>query len=162
MSRIQPPATAFTKAGKVRTKAKKKPRSIGAVDAIFSLCVREGADWTCARCGTKHPRGAQNLQCSHLWGRRLRIGRWNPLNAVAHDAGCHMYLGEHPVAFAEWIHDYLGDKYDEWYALKHVIVKVRPQDRELIYQHFKTVHDEMLRLRAMGIEGPIPFQGLEW
>lgn len=160
MSRIQPPETAFSKAGRVKVKPKVRKRSIQQVDDMFSLCVREGSDWTCARCGKQYQRGAQNLHCSHLWGRRLRAGRWNPLNAVAHDAACHMYLGEHPVEFAEWIMDHLGDKYDQWYEMKKILVKIRPQDRELLYQHFKTAHEEMLRMRDQGITGPIPFEGL--
>jgi len=158
VTRIIRSDTAFSKRRK-KPKAKPKGRAIGAVDAIFSLCVREAADWTCARCGTTK---LQNqIQCSHLWSRRLRSGRWNPLNAVAHCATCHRFLGENPLLFGEWIKEYLGDRYEAWYALRQVIVKIRPQDREDIYQHYKAVHAEMLRCRERGIAGPIPLVGSE-
>lgn len=162
MSRILPPATAFSvRTKKVRTKP--KVRSIQMLDAIFSRCVREAADWTCERCGKAYERGAQNLHCSHLWGRRLRSGRWNPLNAVAHDAACHMLLGENPELFSEWIREHHGgihsDRYQRWYALRQQVVKVRAKDREDIYQHFVRVHAEMLACRDRGITGRIEFRG---
>ena len=160
MSQVRKPDTAFSVSKRVKAKPKKK-RAISAVDSIFSLCVREAADWTCSRCSQRFDRGAQNLHASHLWGRRMRAGRWNPLNVVAHCAGCHRVLGENPTLFADWIREYHGDRYEEWYAISRKIVKVSAVLREDIYQHYKQEHEALLCERERGRTGPLEIRGFE-
>jgi hypothetical protein len=159
MTRIVRSPTAFTLgAKKVRTKV--KVRSIQQLDQIFSLCVRERAEWTCERCNKAYQRGTNGLHCSHLFSRRHRSTRWAPENCCAHCMACHSYLGGNPVIFAQWIADHLGEQpLFDLHAKMRSIVKVRPRDREDMYQHFVKVHAEMLRLRDMGITGRIPFEG---
>ena len=47
---------------------------------IVSLYIRECSDWTCAKCGKRHPRGSGKLGASHYIGRACLIFAWDPEN----------------------------------------------------------------------------------
>ena len=118
-------------------------------DAIFSLLVRERACWRCERCGKQFERGAQNLHCSHLFGRRHRTTRWHPSAAVSHCAACHFYLTEHPIGFAEWVKNYLGEKrMNQMRLLSQAAAKFSKKDLESIYRFMKTQHKGMMAWRT--------------
>ena len=124
----------------MRTKCNKR-------DAIFSLLIRERAGWRCERCGKQFERGAPNLHCSHLFGRRHRATRWTSFGAVAHCAGCHFYLTEHPLDFAIWIRKHLGSRTDIAHRFSQTVAKFSKKDLESIYRHMKAEYAKMLNRR---------------
>jgi hypothetical protein len=86
-------------------------------DAAFSILIRARDSWTCQRCSREFiPRQSgkkwtcAGLHCSHLIGRGCHTTRWHPLAACAKCHGCHSYLTSHPLEFAEWIRNYLGEE----------------------------------------------------
>ena len=110
-------------------------------DAIFSLLIRERANWSCQRCNRQFERGAANLHCSHLFGRRHRAARWASWGAVAHCVACHFYLTEHPLEFAAFINDYFSPAVAEKYRLlSQAVTKFSKRDLESIYKHMKNEH----------------------
>lgn len=117
-------------------------------DAIFSLLVRERANWRCERCGKQFERGAQNIHCSHFFGRRHRSTRWHPENAAAHCFACHQFLGEHPVEFTRWIENRIGQgRTDIIGRTSKVVAKFSKKDLESIYKHMKAEYAKMLNRR---------------
>ena len=67
---------------------------ITSADKWVSKCVREAANWTCCRCGTKHQEGSQGLHASHGYSRGNWGVRFNTeLNIRAQCYGCHMSEG---------------------------------------------------------------------
>ena len=129
-------------------------------DAIFSLLIRERAGWRCECCGKQFERGAQNLHCSHLFGRRHRSTRWAENGAVAHCAACHFYLTEHPVEFAEWIEGYLGNnEMQRMRLVSQVVAKFSKRDLENIYRWMKAEYGHMLdRRKGPGCPQYVPFK----
>jgi len=128
-------------------------------DAVFSQLTREGAGWTCDRCGKYHPEGfRQSLHCSHIYSRRNRMTRWMPLNAAAHCFACHNFLGENPLIFAEWAKGHLGKKnYEKLGRLVRTRAKLSKPDLEEIHTDLKREYDRMMALRMDGVEGRIAF-----
>ena len=127
-------------------------------DALFSLIIRERAGWVCERCGKQFSReDGQGLHCSHFIGRRHRSTRWHPDNAAAHCFTCHQYLGEHPLAFTDWILSHLGEKRARAIRMMaQVVAKFSKRDLENIYSHMKLEHD---RLRISRV-AKLPFKFL--
>lgn len=129
------------------------------IDAIFSKCVRERANWRCERCMTYYPPGQrQGLHCSHFFSRRHYSIRWHPINAAAHCFSCHQYLGGNPIEFTEWIKAHLNSRYDELTELRCKVVRFRGPDKEEMFTHFKSEFDRMQKLRDKGETGRIEFQ----
>lgn len=91
-------------------RSKKRKIKLDGVDKLFSLYIRNRDAWTCQKCGTYYPVGAQGLHCSHLFSRRHKSIRWEPLNAVAHCFNCHMWFGGNPIEAYRWIVEYLGEE----------------------------------------------------
>lgn len=58
-------------------------------DEVFSLWVRVRDNYTCVFCGRSKANGYM-IQCSHFWGRGNKTTRFDPLNADALCAQCHM------------------------------------------------------------------------
>jgi len=131
------------------------------IDKLFSLMVRERDNWTCQRCGTHYPEGSrQGIHCSHIFSRRHRSTRWDPLNAVAHCFSCHQYLGGNPIIFYNWARDYLGDEVIEMLEKKHrVIVKLTKTDKNDMYAFMRCEYNRMLDDRANGEQGRLNFLG---
>lgn len=130
-------------------------------DKLFSDSVRERDNWTCTRCGTYYPEGRrQGLHCSHIFSRRHRSTRWEPLNAVAHCFKCHEYLGGNPVLFHFWAREYLGPYVLDMLIEKHhQIIKLTKNDKIELYAHQKAEYARMLRERAAGATGVLTFSG---
>lgn len=93
------------------------------LDTLCSEFVRKRAiaeDGGCQRCltskfdiqkedGSIFPAWKQ-LETSHFIGRTNRAVRYDPDNLVGICAGCHMYLGSHPLEHVEWFKNRLGEQ----------------------------------------------------
>jgi len=80
-----------------------------AADDAFSLCVRERSNWACECCNKQFSvtdRGS--LQCAHIYGRRNKSIRQEPLNAFAFCFGCHLKYTENPLDFDSFVEGKLG------------------------------------------------------
>ncbi len=129
-------------------------------DKYFSLCVRERADWCCARCHRAYPdRKGIGLHASHYFGRRNYAVRFDPLNAEALDMGCHEYLDDNHHFYSEWKRSQLGDLYDLLVEHANDINRGRVAHKEIkqIAEHYKHEYEYLLEQRAKGITGRIEF-----
>lgn len=71
-------------------------------DKLFSDYIRSRDEWTCQRCGKYFEEGnRRTLHCCHLlYGRGIKILRFNELQCYAMCYFCHGWLTSHPgVAF---------------------------------------------------------------
>ena len=132
------------------------------LDIVFSLLVRERADWTCECCGKEFPeRKGAGLHCSHYWGRRNRGTRWNGVNCFAHCFGCHQKLGSNPELFRTWVFKELGELlYDELTLRANAVMKYTPSDRKEMKAHFSAQLEYLKKRRKNGATGYIDFS--EW
>ncbi len=128
-------------------------------DKLFSDLVRERAEWRCERCGKYFPEGhRQGLECSHLFTRARKSGRWHPVAAVAHCTGCHSYLGGNPLEFAAWIESRLSPKdYLLLTTLAGKIVRLKKHDLADIHANLKASWQNMQARREAGETGRIEF-----
>jgi len=127
-------------------------------DTLFSFLVRERTDWRCEYCGRgfRHDIGA--LHCSHLFGRAKQSVRVHPWNAFAHCAGCHERLSQHPVEFAEWARNKLGQqRYDALRVMANRPTKFTKEDKERIHSHYLAEKRRLLAARANGQVGRLEF-----
>ena len=136
---------------------------IKAADKWFSLCIRERANWTCERCGTKCPDDRRmGLHCSHYHGRGKWATRFDPDNCRALCYGCHSYCGANPDIHRAEILAILGEGLFE-------VLQERSQDSRLgrlakrseadISKHYRDEYRLMLGCRADGAMGRIVFEG---
>lgn len=72
-------------------------------DIWFSKAVRL-RDGSCQVCGT-----TETLQCCHIFGRRMRILRWDLQNCITMCAAHHRYYTEQPVAWLDFLNQLLGE-----------------------------------------------------
>lgn len=79
-------------------------------DALFSLFIRWRDGWTCQKCGKKFEAGAQNLHCSHFWGRGRENTRFDPENADAICSFDHEAFGKDPALYCEWKIQRIGEE----------------------------------------------------
>ena len=125
-------------------------------DRLFSLCVRERADWRCERCGTKCPDDKRmGLHCSHFHGRGKWATRFDRDNCRALCYGCHSYVGGNPTVHRAEILAALGDGL-------YQILQERSQDSRLgreakrsepeIRKHYKA---ELARMQAERLSGEV-------
>lgn len=132
---------------------------IRAADRHFSLCIREAADWTCQRCGSKTPEDKRmGLHTSHYHGRGKWATRFDVLNVEALCYGCHSYLEQHPHEHEQRERQRLGDQVYE-------IVLERARDTRLgrlakrnekeISRHYRLEHKRLMDLRAAGHQGKL-------
>lgn len=130
-------------------------------DELFSYLVRERVNWICERCRRSYQNDRAALHCSHLYGRRIQAIRLHPWNAFAHCFGCHEYLGQHPVEFAEWAREQLGQqRYDALRVMANKPTKLPPNFKQLVHRHYLNEKRRMQRLRADGVVGRIEFDML--
>lgn len=110
---------------------KKRKIKLDGVDKLFSLYIRRRDAWTCQKCGTAYPEGSQGLHCSHVFSRRHKSIRWEPLNAKALCFSCHMWFGGNPVEAYRWLEEYLGpEKLEELEQMKNELVRDTEQFRQ--------------------------------
>lgn len=134
---------------------KKKPPKEYRLDAVFSKLVRERAENTCERCGNQ----SRKMDCSHLYGRRMRSSRWAPENAACHCTTCHRELTEKPVLFAEWIVKHLGEERASELRLKaHAQRKRTAAEKRDLLEKMNEEYKRMIKLRAEGVRGRIEFE----
>jgi len=131
-------------------------------DKIFSLLVRQRAEWTCEACHKKYPENSAGLHCSHLVSRRYQSTRHHPLAAAAHCFACHQRLGGNPLEFAEWIRNHLGPEKTEYLlAMKNTLRKRTQPEKEDLYQQLKAEYARMMELRKQGKRGRIEFRAFD-
>ena len=95
------------------------------LDKRFSLLVRERAQWTCALCHRYCGNDREILECSHFHSRRHKSVRFDPDNCAALCWKCHRYMDMHPLKYAEWKKEKLGEeRYNALYQRMQMIVKV--------------------------------------
>src|SRR5690242_20228028 len=76
-----------------------------ALDAVFSDCVRERANWRCEYTGA----GPESqLECAHVYGRRKKTDLWHPMNAVCLSHAALRTFTVNPILFAQWGHAKFG------------------------------------------------------
>lgn len=137
--------------------------SITPADSTFSKCIRERSNWTCEKCGVKYEPPTTGLQCAHIFGRRNKAVRFEPLNAFALCFACHQYYTANPMNFGIFVHNKLGDKYDVLLEKSNDISLGKEITRGIkdgdIAKHFRAEHERMIELRAQGVTGRIEFAG---
>lgn len=84
-----------------------RPHAEREADHLFSLFIRN-RDKRCTACGRRLP--IAELQCSHHLRRGLHWVRYDPDNAVAHCAPCHVRFTHAPELHHEWIVAHVGKK----------------------------------------------------
>lgn len=128
-------------------------------DALFSLLVRERAEWHCEACHRYFPEGdRRGLECSHFFSRRKRSVRWSPDNAAAHCFSCHQNLGENPIVFKKWIADYLGEKrLANLESRAQTIIRLKKHDLADIHANLKASFEDMAGRRKKGEWGRLEF-----
>lgn len=68
-----------------------------AEDVRFSKMIRERDNYTCRRCGSSHLPNSTGLHSAHMFTRRTKATRHDPMNALALCYGCHQHVDSHPV-----------------------------------------------------------------
>ena len=89
-----------------------KDRSQAKLDELFSELIRRRAlarVGGCERCRTGKTDYKQ-LQCCHIFGRKRRLVRWDPDNALGMCPGCHMYLDSQPTEMVAFARQQLGEQ----------------------------------------------------
>ena len=71
-------------------------------DKWFSDCVRKRANWSCERCHKGYSPPTSALHCCHFYSRGNWSTRFDPMNAVSLDMGCHLYFTGRPSEFHAW------------------------------------------------------------
>lgn len=78
-------------------------------DTLFSRYIR-ARDGRCLKCGSPGP-----LECCHIFGRRYRAVRWDPVNAIALCIPHHRDFDTDRVSWAPWLITEVG--HEEYMAL---------------------------------------------
>lgn len=82
--------------------------SVKVADRKWAAIIKERDNWTCQRCSTVYPKKSQGLHAAHIFSRRFKRTRLDPLNGVALCFGCHMHFHSNPLEFHKWAEGYLG------------------------------------------------------
>ena len=80
------------------------------LDALFSNFVRERDNYTCQRCGKYYEPPTRAIHAAHIFSRRHKGTRHDPLNAISACHGCHAFFTGNPLIFTAWIKKRLGDE----------------------------------------------------
>ena len=113
-------------------------------DTIFSMLIRERANYCCEACGVNKRNDSSTLDCAHIMSRRSVGLRWHPSNAIALCRSCHMFYTEHPFDWNDWCIENLGgDFMGELRLVSNQTVKWLPKVREDIYNHMKAEFKRM-------------------
>lgn len=129
-------------------------------DQWFSRCIREAADWTCERCGSKHAEKSQGLHCAHYMTRGNWGTRFDPDNVAALCYGCHSYLDREPYEKAAWFEARLGAGLAQIVKEKakrpaYGIKKLKGE----IATFYRAQYQRLLTMRADGVTGRIEVEG---
>ena len=82
--------------------------SYKAADAKWAKLIKERDAWTCQKCRTVYPRKSRGLHAAHIFSRRFKRTRHDPMNGVALCFGCHMHFHSNPLQLYKWAEEYLG------------------------------------------------------
>lgn len=131
---------------------------IKAADKWFSLCIRERANWTCERCGTKCPDDRRmGLHCSHYHGRGKWSTRYDPDNCRALCYGCHSYVGGNPTIHRREMIERLGAGLYNLLLEKsndNRLGRLAKRSEKEIAAHYRAEHKRMVGYRATGGTAP--------
>lgn len=78
------------------------------LDKLFSDYVRARDNYTCQRCGKYYEPPTRAIHCAHIFSRRHKGTRCDPLNAVSLCHGCHVFFTGYPLYFQTWVSERLG------------------------------------------------------
>lgn len=127
------------------------PIKLLACDTYFSKCVREAANWTCARCGSKHEENSKGLHNAHFMSRGKWGTRFDPDNTAPLCYGCHSYIDREPYEKQRWFEEYLGK------GLAEIVIEKsnRPaygfkKKKREIAKHYR---EELKRLKQLRADG---------
>ena len=125
-------------------------------DITFSDLVRLRANYTCEECGNYFPEGERGgLDCSHFVGRARLSGRYHPDNASAACRGCHQKLSSNPIAFADRIKEFLGDRFDFMKIATNQVIKLDRAEKDAIRKHHLSEITRLTEMRRQGHMGRI-------
>ena len=131
---------------------------IKAADKWFSLCIRERANWTCERCGTKCPEDRRmGLHCSHYHGRGKWATRFDPDNCRALCYGCHSYVGGNPTIHRRDMIERLGVGLYNLLLEKsndNRLGRMAKRSEKEIAAHYRAEHKRMVEYRAFAGRTP--------
>ena len=99
--------------------------AVAEADRLFSLQVR-----AVGYCENDTDRHNGNLQCAHGFSRSYKATRWDRRNGFCLCAGCHVFYTHHPIEWAEWMLDRLGDRTLK--ELRELALTHRTPDLELV------------------------------
>ena len=83
---------------------------ISKADKLFSLYIRDRANWRCERCHAQYQYPTASLHCSHFWSRRCKSVRFDEDNAAALCFGCHNYFSSMPQEHRDFFMKRLGTR----------------------------------------------------
>lgn len=111
---------------------KSKRKLIKKLDKLFSEIVRIKGH--CDRCGK-----TSNLQCAHIFSRRIMRLRWYFDNALCLDYACHLHWAHrNPIEFYRFVEKKIGkEKLEKLEKLSVEIVQYTYEDLEKIYVDLK-------------------------
>ena len=115
-------------------------------DLVFSDFIRIRDKLTCQKCWKSYDRLSTSIQCSHFFPRDNQSVRFDEVNCETLCGGCHIYLGNNPVAHREHKLERIGRKaFDllEYRARKTTHFRV--SDYKVLYRHY---HDLTKDTRA--------------
>jgi len=128
-------------------------------DIAFSYCVRERADWTCERCGTKYPPDrARGLECSHGHTRGKWGVRFVGLNAEALCTGCHFLeggLARMQRSWTDWQRERVLELANDTAWGQSIR---RTKGVGAIARHYRDEFERMKAMRRDGVVGRIEFE----
>lgn len=132
-------------------------------DAAFSDCVRERADWKCENdlCGRQFSESDRgSLQCAHIYGRRAKSIRQDPLNAFAFCFGCHQHFTENPLDFELFVKRKLGEgALNILNEKRQGLVKYNKLFIKDCAAHYREQFKTMREKRKQGATGYLNFEG---
>lgn len=82
---------------------KQSPALIKDLDRLCREAVFARDGHKCMRCGKR-----DRLQWCHVYSRRYRSLRWNLLNSMTLDAGCHLFWHHRPLEAMDWWREKVG------------------------------------------------------
>ena len=100
-------------------KATSRHHMIKALDAAARQIVFERDGHRCVRCNSPD----RDVQWAHILSRRHLCTRWNPDNALALCAGCHMFWHNEPALSVPW---FIGLYRERWESIT-AILRVNPK-----------------------------------
>lgn len=107
---------------------------VSSADTAFSKAIRARDNFTCQWCGST----TNQMQCSHVFGRRHRTIRWDTLNAKCLCAGCHRKWHESPADAMRWFRGKYGEDRELLLIEKrNQRVKVPRAEEKSIAKHYR-------------------------